>query len=46
MYSNIRSDDTLVCFIVHVYCIVAFIRWGFNLAIFAININTAKLNTK
>jgi len=27
------------------FCIVAVIRWGFNFAIFAIGINSAKLNT-
>lgn len=28
------------------YCIVYFIRWGFNLAVFAVGINIAKLNPK
>jgi len=29
-----------------IYCMVAYIRWGFNLVIFAVGINSAKLSTK
>jgi len=28
------------------YCAVAFIRWGFNSAIFAVGVNSAKINTQ